>query len=481
MAMMAAFTLLSDALVAGLATSRYADLAVAAWFGCGLAALGLWAGCVLPWPLWAPVARAMARPLGCGVVAGALAMAAGRSTASLWDQFHRSTFRAVLALLGLFFEDRAYDPARFVLGVRGFSVSIAPACSGYEGIGLIWAFLGVYLVLFRRELRFPAALLLLPIGTAIIWAANVLRIVALVAIGAAGYPRLAVGGFHSQSGWIAFNAVGLGLVLASRASGLLDRRARPGEDDAAWSNPVTPFVMPLLVLVGSTMIAAAMSAGGGFDRLYPARVVATAAALWCLRSRYDAIDWAGAFSGTAVAIGALVFAVWMVLEPAGWRGDGSDAIPSALRAMPPVAAFGWLFARVVGSVVTVPIVEELAFRGFLLRRLVARDFEAVTPRQFTWFSLVASSACFGALHGRWLAGILAGLAYAAAYRHRGEARRRRRRPRRHEWPDRGPGARLGPLVAVDLRSPGSRVDSLRREVSRTPLVLRPSIIKVFHP
>ncbi len=65
--------------------------------------------------------------------------------------------------------------------------------------------------------------------------------------------------------------------------------------------------------------------------------------------------------------------------------------------------------------VTAPIAEELAFRGFLLRRLISSDFEAVGWRRWTYFSLLASSLAFGLMHGsRWLAGTVAGLLYAAA-------------------------------------------------------------------
>ena len=80
----------------------------------------------------------------------------------------------------------------------------------------------------------------------------------------------------------------------------------------------------------------------------------------------------------------------------------------------------WLAFRVVGSVITVPIAEELAFRGYLIRRLVASDFTTVRPGQFTWLSFVISSMLFGVLHGRWLAGTLAGMAYALALYRRGE-------------------------------------------------------------
>ena len=34
----------------------------------------------------------------------------------------------------------------------------------------------------------------------------------------------------------------------------------------------------------------------------------------------------------------------------------------------------WLIFRLVGSVVTVPVAEELAFRGYLTRRAIAADF-----------------------------------------------------------------------------------------------------------
>ena len=69
---------------------------------------------------------------------------------------------------------------------------------------------------------------------------------------------------------------------------------------------------------------------------------------------------------------------------------------------------------------TVPIAEELAFRGFLLRRLISPDFEALPPRTFTWLGLAISSVAFGLLHGSlWFSGILAGLLYAWALLRRG--------------------------------------------------------------
>ena len=80
----------------------------------------------------------------------------------------------------------------------------------------------------------------------------------------------------------------------------------------------------------------------------------------------------------------------------------------------------WLIFRVLGSVITVPLAEELAFRGYLTRKLIAKDFETLPLGQFSWFSFIMASVLFGLLHERWLAGTLAGMAYALALYRRGQ-------------------------------------------------------------
>jgi CAAX prenyl protease-like protein len=68
----------------------------------------------------------------------------------------------------------------------------------------------------------------------------------------------------------------------------------------------------------------------------------------------------------------------------------------------------------------VPIAEELAFRGFLLRRLQSADFESVSWRLFAWGPFLISSVAFGILHGeRWLAGAIAGGIFALVQLRRG--------------------------------------------------------------
>ncbi len=108
------------------------------------------------------------------------------------------------------------DPSTMVIGTSVFNVRIAPQCSGFEGAGLILVFGVVWLWLFRDECRFPQALLLLPAGVGLNFLLNAVRLASLIFIGNAGAAHIALGGFHSQAGWIAFNAVALGFSVAAR-------------------------------------------------------------------------------------------------------------------------------------------------------------------------------------------------------------------------------------------------------------------------
>jgi CAAX prenyl protease-like protein len=79
----------------------------------------------------------------------------------------------------------------------------------------------------------------------------------------------------------------------------------------------------------------------------------------------------------------------------------------------PLAVSGlWIVSRLVGSILLVPIAEELAYRGYLMRRLIKADFESVPYRSVRWPALTAAAVVFGLAHGvLWPAGVVAGLAY----------------------------------------------------------------------
>jgi exosortase E/protease (VPEID-CTERM system) len=329
------------------------------------------------------------------------------------------TFLLVQWLLTAFGQDVVSDPAHFVLGTKQFSVGVYPACAGHEGIGLMVLFAGAYLWLYRRSLRFPQAYLLLPCAVLGVWLLNAVRLAVLVLFGTYVSPEIAMGGFHSQVGWLCFIGVALGMVAVTQRMPFFDATGAGPADRKAETSPTTAYLAPLMALLAFTMITGALS--GGFDWLYPVRVLGTAVVVWLFWRR--SIAWptlAQSWSWKAVAIGVAVFVIWIGLERVTGRPEAGSSIAGALGGMPAGLAATWLFFRVVGSVVTVPIAEELAFRGYLLRRLIAADFDQVTSVRFTWLSFLVSSVLFGALHGRWLAGTAAGMCYAFAMYRRGK-------------------------------------------------------------
>lgn len=359
------------------------------------------------------VLRRLAGPLALGAAVGLLAWAAGQGTEELWRPLSRATLAPVAALVGAFSADLVVDVGELVVGTERFSIRVDPVCSGYEGMGLLAVLLGAYVWSFRSSLRFPHALLLPVVGVALAFVANVARITALLYVGSLGAPEVAMGGFHSKAGWLLFCGVALGIVAIARRTPALQRTPLD-EDERGRDNPAATFLMPLLALVAASLLAG-LASDGGLDRFEAIAVGAALLALWPQRQALRvALTGEGALVArptlVAVAAGLAVFALWIALEPDD--GGASQRIEDELSALTPFATALWVATRLFASVLVVPLAEELAFRGFLLRRLVRADFSAVAYRAVTPLAVVASSLVFGALHERFLAGVLAGLAYA---------------------------------------------------------------------
>jgi CAAX prenyl protease-like protein len=110
--------------------------------------------------------------------------------------------------------------------------------------------------------------------------------------------------------------------------------------------------------------------------------------------------------------------VWVV--PSLFAPSSVTSLGASLAALSPVARWTWIAFRVAAAVVTVPVAEELAFRGYLARRLVDREFDSVPFSAVTLLSVGLSSVAFGLMHGQhWMVGIVAGLVYAGTMRWKG--------------------------------------------------------------
>lgn len=416
---LAAFSSVTALLLEGSTAVSSKPVWTVLWMMLGLSAAGMWALTILPARLWLRlIGRNRVILLG-GLALGGLAWGAGLLLQRCWLPLAEATLWIVHSLLGLAYGDVVCQPGERLVGTSTFVVQIAPGCSGYEGMGLISVFVAAYLWLFRRDLRFPQALLLWPAGVAILWLSNALRIAVLIALGTAGFREVALGGFHSQAGWLAFNAVSLGLAVFAHR--LRFFAAQPPKSDGGTgvapvreTHPATAYLTPLLAILATTMLTGAFTSG--FDGLYPLRVLAAAAVLWGCRRAYAELR--GSWSWQPLVLGLVVFLLWIALVPSG-IGEPSPLREGLVR-LSPVWAVIWLIFRIAGATITVPLAEELAFRGYLLRRLRSADWHELPQNHFSSLSLLISSLLFGMLHGHWLAGTLAGLAYAVAVYRRGQ-------------------------------------------------------------
>ena len=332
----------------------------------------------------------------------------------LWKPATALTFELVRFLVRPFGKVMIANAATKTIGTQNFRVQIASSCSGLEGVGLMLIFSVLWLWFFRADYKFPRALLLIPIGVTVIFLLNAVRIATLIMIGDAGARAIAVGGFHSQAGWIAFNGVALSLAcIAHRVPWLSSRRAHGTA--TGLDNPPAAYLMPFLAILTAAMVSRA--AAGNFEWMYPLRFVAGAIALFLFRSKYASLYWRCGW--VAPLAGVLVFVLWIDLD----RIAGTHVVtgmPLELSAASEGVRTAWLVVRTLAAVITVPLAEELAFRGFLLRRLMSADFESVGFQRWSFLSVALSSLGFGLLHGdRWIAGTLAGVLYALAQKWRG--------------------------------------------------------------
>ena len=352
-----------------------------------------------------------ARPtLMLSIAVGGAAWVAGLWAERLWTTLGSLTLSAVAGVLRLGSDDVVSVPSRLEVGLPSFHVRIAPVCSGYEGIGLILVFLTACLVAMRKTLRFPVAFLLLPIGVLAAWSANVLRISALIVVGSRWSPGLAYGGFHSKAGWILFCCVALGLAAVARRPPF-SIHGTAKEEAAIW-NPSAAYLMPFLAMAAAVLIAGLVSPGA---KAVPLSVAAALLPLWIWRRCYGSIRVS--FSWATTLLGAIASVAWAALQgpEAATRGEELRLEVAALGA----AQVPWIACRVLGSIIVFPVVEELAFRGFLLRRLIRADFTEVSLRPFDVKAFLVSSLAFGAVHQSPWAGTLVGMLYALAQNWRG--------------------------------------------------------------
>jgi exosortase E/protease (VPEID-CTERM system) len=383
------------------------------WPTLGLWALGfsmLAAGLLLfvaPVGRWRALIAADGLPLGGVVLAGIAAPFLATLIRPIWnlDTIANATFQAVSFAVTSFGYEVDINVPDKIIGKGDFLISIAPVCSGIEGIALVTVFVTLYLALFRSELRFPLAFILYPAGILVSACLNIVRITVLLIFGLEGYPELAVGGFHSHAGWLMFTLVALGVVLAARSVPALQKApvaATGMGGDVTARAPLPPLrqdenasrIIPFAIFMFSAMLAQAFSQSPGV--IYPLRALAMAAAVGFFWEVYKRLDWRP--TGLSLAAGAAIGIMWIAIpyNPA----DTSPAHGGLTGAL----LVGWLIARGIGTILLVPIIEELFFRDYLESKLRKVGGPIVAG--------LITASLFALLHDRWAEAFVAGVVFS---------------------------------------------------------------------
>ena len=183
-------------------------------------------------------------------------------------------------------------------------------------------------------------------------------------------------------------------------------------DDSRRPRSWTAYVVPFVLYLVLTAVAGRM--GAGYAIAYCAAVCVVAVATWrLLRGRQILQPHSRLIA--PVVLGVIGIVLWIVLSSLQIDQAISTNWPSWMQPQPraafnpfvelasPAAAWCFITVRLVGLVVLTPIVEELFWRGFLMRWIDTPDWEDAPLGVFHVRSFVVVTLLFTAAHPEWIA------------------------------------------------------------------------------
>lgn len=192
-------------------------------------------------------------------------------------------------------------------------------------------------------------------------------------------------------------------------------------------SPLARRVVPFAVFTALTALQGNLGLGEGSRYwIYLLKTLVGAWMVWALWKQLPECRWA--VSWEAIAVGVIVFVLWVGLEGhypslsdlfarvGKGKGDSAEHLPQPWN---PHAYFGsgsglaWMFIvlRIAGTTLVVPPIEEVFYRSFLYRYLADPKWEAVPLNRWSPVAFLITSAAFGMVHKEWLPGILCGAAF----------------------------------------------------------------------
>jgi len=178
-----------------------------------------------------------------------------------------------------------------------------------------------------------------------------------------------------------------------------------------WLPYVAPFALFLLL---TSLESASHLPLSTFPITYTVKIVLVGGLLIALRGYFPEARPGGGGWAAATALGLVLFFLWIAVDKHtphfAFLGARTAYNPSREIATTGGIVF-FLFVRFLGLVVVAPIIEELFYRGFLLRIVTdLDDFRRVPVGTFSALALLVNVALFSLSHPEWLAAAIFALA-----------------------------------------------------------------------
>jgi hypothetical protein len=183
--------------------------------------------------------------------------------------------------------------------------------------------------------------------------------------------------------------------------------------------PIVAYVAPFILFIAFTLIESRGWLGWGYEAVYTTKTAVVAGSLWAFRRQYPPFSTSGI--QMAAVLGAAGFVAWIALD---WLQSAIPGLQPLIKAImqggragydpflgdgSAAARAAFVVVRLTGLAMIVPIMEEVFWRGFLARYLIADDFRNVPQGTFTSTSFAIVTTAFASVHPE----VLAALAWGA--------------------------------------------------------------------
>lgn len=164
-------------------------------------------------------------------------------------------------------------------------------------------------------------------------------------------------------------------------------------------HPAAPFILPLMIYMVYLVISPKIHPDAKYVTFPIAITICTFMVFYFLQCYPKLFEFKRPIATIGVGIAAAV--LWIAPYDMFVAGE----FPDARAGFNPGAVFedrqvvvGSLIIRVFGSVITISLIEEIFWRGFLQRYLIDQNFQSVAIGQYTPFSFWGTAAMVVLIH-----------------------------------------------------------------------------------